>query len=31
MTITFLTDDEQKELWRLQRFYWKEAIRCEDA
>ena len=31
MTITPLTDDEQKELWRLQRFYWKEAIRCEDA
>jgi hypothetical protein len=31
MAITPLTDDEQKELWRLQRFYWKEAIRCEDA
>jgi hypothetical protein len=31
MTIAPLTDDEQKELWRLQRFYWKEAIRCEHA
>jgi hypothetical protein len=31
MTITPLTDEEQKELWRLQRFYWKEAIRCEGA
>jgi len=29
MTITSLTDDEQKELLRLQRFYWKEALRCE--
>lgn len=31
MTITPLTDDEQKELWRLQRFYWREARRCEGA
>lgn len=31
MPIIPLTDEEQKELWRLQRFYWKEAIRCEDA
>ena len=31
MAITSLTDEEQKELWRLQRFYWKEAIRCEEA
>ena len=29
--MTCLTDEEEKELWRLQRFYWKEAIRCEDA
>jgi hypothetical protein len=31
MTITPLTDAEQKELGRLQRLYWKEAIRCEEA
>jgi hypothetical protein len=31
MTITPLTDEEQKELSRLQLFYWKEAIRCEKA
>jgi hypothetical protein len=24
-----LTEDETKELWRLQRFYWNEAQRCE--
>jgi hypothetical protein len=31
MIITPLTDEQQKELWRLQRFYWKEALRCEEA
>lgn len=31
ITIAPLTDEEHKELWRLQRFYWKEAIRCEGA
>jgi hypothetical protein len=31
MKITPLTDQEQKELSRLQLFYWKEAIRCEKA
>ncbi|AEU36622.1 hypothetical protein [Granulicella mallensis] len=31
MTITPLTDKEQKELSRLQLFYWKEALRCEKA
>jgi hypothetical protein len=31
MTITTVTDDEQKELWRLERFYWKEAIRSKEA
>jgi hypothetical protein len=29
--MTPLTDEEEKELWRPQRFYWNEAIRCEDA
>ena len=24
-------DEEEKERFRLQRFYWKEAIRCQDA
>lgn len=31
MTITTLTDEEEKELRRLHRFYWKEALRCEGA
>ena len=31
MNITRLTDEEQKELTRLQLFYWKEAVRCEKA
>jgi hypothetical protein len=31
MPITPLTNEEEKELLRLQRFYWKEAIRCEDG
>ena len=31
MPFTTLTEDEEKELWRLQRFYWKEALRCEAA
>jgi hypothetical protein len=26
-----LNDDKEKELYRLQRFYWKEAVRCEEA
>jgi hypothetical protein len=26
-----LTDEEQKEFWRLSRFYWKEALRCEEV
>lgn len=26
-----LTETQQKELYRLQRFYWAEAKRCEDA
>jgi hypothetical protein len=29
MPITPLTNEEEKELLRLQRFYWNEAIRCE--
>jgi hypothetical protein len=28
---TTLTDAEEKELYRLQRFYWQEALRCEEA
>jgi hypothetical protein len=31
MPFTTLTEDEEKELWRLQRYYWKEAQRCEGA
>ena len=31
MTFTTLTDEEKKELYRLNRFYWKEARRCERA
>jgi hypothetical protein len=31
MPFTTLTEDEEKELWRLNRFYWKEARRCEEA
>jgi hypothetical protein len=31
MPMTILTDEEEKELFRLQRFYWKEAIHCQDA
>lgn len=31
MLLTTLTDEEEKELWRLSRFYWQEALRCERA
>ncbi|SRR5579883_3400161 len=31
MPFTILTDEQTKELWRLNRFYWKEAKRCEEA
>src|SRR5580698_8935574 len=31
MPFPTLTEDEEKELWRLNRFYWKEAQRCEEA
>jgi len=31
MPFTTLTDEEEKELHRLSRFYWKEARRCEEA
>ena len=31
MQFTTLTEDEEKELWRLNRYYWKEAQRCEEA
>jgi len=26
-----LTEEQEKELYRLQRFYWKEAVRCEES
>ena len=29
MDFTILTDEEEKELYRLSRFYWQEALRCE--
>jgi hypothetical protein len=28
MPFTTLTDQEEKELWRVSRFYWQEALRC---
>lgn len=31
MAFTTLTDEERRELWRLSRVYWKEALRCEEA
>jgi hypothetical protein len=31
MPFKTLTEEEEKELWRLNRFYWKEAERCEEA
>ena len=31
MPFTTLTDEEEKELYRLKQFYWKEALRCEEA
>jgi hypothetical protein len=31
MPFTTLTDEEEKELYRLQRLYWREALRCEEA
>jgi hypothetical protein len=31
MPFTTLTDEDEKELYRLQRFYWREARRCEEA
>jgi 7,8-dihydro-6-hydroxymethylpterin-pyrophosphokinase len=31
MTFTTLTDAEEKELYRLQRLYWQEALGCEEA
>jgi hypothetical protein len=31
MPFKTLSEDEEKELWRLNRFYWKEAKRCKEA
>jgi hypothetical protein len=31
MPFTTLTDEEEKELNRLSRFYWQEALRCQEA
>jgi hypothetical protein len=31
MSFTTLSDDEERELYRLSSFYWKEALRCEEA
>jgi hypothetical protein len=31
MKIEIPTENQEKELWRLYRFYWKEAHRCEAA
>jgi hypothetical protein len=31
MPFTTHTDDQEKELFRLNRLYWKEAQKCEHA
>jgi len=31
MPFATLSDDEEKEILRLNRFYWKEARRCEES
>lgn len=31
MALLTLADDEEKEFQRLSRYYWKEAVRCEEA
>ena len=31
MGFTTLTDQEERELHRLSRVYWQEALRCEEA
>ena len=31
MTFTTLNDEQERELYRLSRFYWKEALKCEEA
>jgi len=31
MSFDTLSDDDATELYRLSRFYWREAIRCEKA
>lgn len=31
MPFTTLTDEQEKEFYRLQHLYWKEALRCEEA
>lgn len=31
MLFTTLNDEQEKQLWRLSRFYWQEALRCERA
>lgn len=31
MSFTTLTDEEEEELYRLQRLYWREALRCEET
>ena len=31
MDVLTLNDDEEKELYRLHRLYWKEAVRCEEV
>ena len=31
MPFITLTDEEEKELYRLQRLYWREALRCEES
>ena len=31
MPFTTLTDEDEKEFYRLNQFYWKEALRCEKS
>jgi hypothetical protein len=31
MSLTTLSDEEERELWRLSTAYWKEALKCEEV
>ena len=29
--LIFLSDEKEREIYRLSRFYWREAMKCEEA